>query len=678
MNLFKQILFGLFVLLIFTPQKLKPIEVKQQLFLSTAVDPLGNDISGDRQIGVLGDTLGKPILVIVRDSRGRVVEGVGIIFGVLNDTKAKCSPGFVYTDVDGVGKTEVIAGETTGEFILEAKLKEKPSERVLFTYNIFNRKWIYLLFIQLLGGFSLFFFGFRIAGKGLTKSAGGSLRELIYRFTRNRVLGFISGVFIAFILQSSTAATVMLVGFLTAGLISFVNALSIAIGTAVGATLTVQLIAFKIYNYALLIIAIGFLLNTLRKPLRYYGQFILGFGLIFLGIKVMGEAFVPLNLTGSLEEFFILFKEEPYLVFVLSALFSALVHSSAATIGVVIALSFQTTIGLEHAIPVILGANLGTSTTALIASIRGNRDARMFAFGNFLFKLATVIIFLPFINLWSILFQRTATAVPRQIANSYTFINIGLAVIFLPLINPVGKLIKKLIPRGAREISEGPRYLDRSIIENPAAAIAHAHREVLRMADLVLEMFSESMDVFRKNDKDLMGDLINRDDEVDNLEEAINDYLTDISQEELTNYQSRRITSLFFITDELEHIGDIVSKSLMVYARKKIKQGFIFSDEGFDEIITFHKSVRDNFNLTASVLTTFDKSLAEKLTEERRKGVDTHTKLHNAHIDRLKKGLQETIETSTIHLDFINDLERVNFHISNIGYAILGKISPKS
>lgn len=667
------------VLLIFFSLQIQVVsaEKSQKLFLIKAVDPLGNDISGDRQIGVVNSILGKPFVVTVRDEENNPIKSIAIIFKVLNDEEALCNPSVDYTDINGYAKTEVTSGKRTGEFILEAELLREPSERLIFTYNVFNRRWLYLLFIQLIGGFAIFFFGFRIAGKGLTKSAGGSLRELLYRFTKNRFFGLVSGIIIAFLLQSSTAATVMLVGFLTAGLISFINALSIAIGTAIGTTLTVQLIAFKIHNYSLLVIAIGFLLNSLKRPVRYYGQFILGFGLIFFGIKIMGEAFLPLSMTGSLETFFISFKEHPYFVFLISTIFTALVHSSAATIGVVISLSFQGIIGIEHALPVILGANLGTSTTALIASIRGNREAKMCALGNFLFKLVTVLIFLPLIGFWSNIFQKTNWTIPRQIANSHTFFNIILGVIFLPVVAPVGKLLNKMVPQEKKELLKGPRFLDKNIIENPSAAIAHAHREILRMADMVYEMFTRSMEVFKHNDKDLMRDLVKKDDEVDNLEEAINDYLTSISQEELTDYQSRRITSLFFITGEMEHIGDIVSKSLMVYARKKIHEGFIFSDEGFSELIDFHREIKENFVIAVSALTTFDKGLAGKLMEERQKGVDRHVQLHNAHIDRLKRGLVETIETSTIHLDFIDDLERVIFHISNIGYAILGKVGLK-
>lgn len=667
------------VLLIFFSLQIRVVsaEKSQKLFLIKAVDPLGNDISGDRQIGVVNSILGKPFVVTVRDEENNPIKSIAIIFKVLNDEEALCNPSVDYTDINGYAKTEVTSGKRTGEFILEAELLREPYERLIFTYNVFNRRWLYLLFIQLIGGFAIFFFGFRIAGKGLTKSAGGSLRELLYRFTKNRFFGLVSGIIIAFLLQSSTAATVMLVGFLTAGLISFINALSIAIGTAIGTTLTVQLIAFKIHNYSLLVIAVGFLLNSLKRPVRYYGQFILGFGLIFFGIKIMGEAFLPLSMTGSLEAFFISFKEHPYFVFLISTIFTALVHSSAATIGVVISLSFQGIIGIEHALPVILGANLGTSTTALIASIRGNREAKMCALGNFLFKLVTVLIFLPLIGFWSNIFQKTNWTIPRQIANSHTFFNIILGVIFLPVVAPVGKLLNKMVPQEKKELLVGPRFLDKNIIENPSAAIAHVHREILRMADMVYEMFTRSMEVFKHNDKDLMRDLIKKDDEVDNLEEAINDYLTSISQEELTDYQSRRITSLFFITGEMEHIGDIVSKSLMVYARKKIHEGFIFSDEGFSELIDFHREIKENFVIAVSALTTFDKGLAGKLMEERQKGVDRHVQLHNAHIDRLKRGLVETIETSTIHLDFIDDLERVIFHISNIGYAILGKVGLK-
>lgn len=646
-------------------------------FIEKARDALGNDISGDRQIGIVKEQLTRQFIVSVRDGRGHPSKGVKVLFAVLNDPGAVCNPRGAITDEHGYARTVVVSGEQAGEFILEAAIQKEPSKRQLFSYTLFRKRWMFLLVMQLVGGFSLFFFGFKVAGKGLTKSVGGGLRELLYRFTKNRFLGMLSGVILAFLLQSSTAASVMLVGFVTAGLISLVGAMAVMLGAAIGTTLTVQLIAFKVYNYALFIIAVGFLLNSLKRPMRHYGQFILGFGLIFLGIKFMGEAFVPLNLSGALEQFFVALKEHPYVTCSMAALFAALVHSSAATIGIVISLSFQGTIGLEHALPVVVGANLGMGLTALVASIRGNRESRMFAVGNLLFKLATAIAFLPFAGFWLALIERSAVGVSRQIAHCHTCFNVVLVALFLPLLGPVRRLLPRMVPRERRELRKGPRFLDWSVIDNPAAAIAHAHREILRMADMVTEMFSKSIRVFRNNDKDLMRDLKKKDDEVDTLDERISDYLTHISQEELTDYQSRRIASLFFITDELEHIGDIVSKSLMVYAEKKIQQGFVFSSEGFNEIIAFHRQTERNFKLAADALTTYDSELAGKVKEERNTGVSTHLRLHNAHIERLKRGLVESIETSTIHLDLIDDLERINFHVSNIGYAILGKIGGK-
>ena len=647
------------------------------LILSKASDPLGNDISGDKQTGVVKTSLKNPIIVYVTDNNGKPVKGVAIKFKVLNDEKARCIPQIAYTDINGYAKIKVKPGGRTGEFLLEAHLLKNPAKRLIFTYHIFTKKWLLILIIQVIGGFSLFFFGFRVAGKGLTKSAGGGLREIIFRFTQNRISGLFSGIITAFLLQSSTAATVMLVGFISAGLITFMNAAPVILGTAIGTTLSVQLIAFKIYNYSLLIIVIGFILNSLKKPLRYYGQFILGFGLMFLGIKFMADAFTPLSNSGALEHFFVTFGTHPYLVFFIAAIFTASVHSSAATIAIVISLSFQGIIGLVNALPVILGANLGTSATALLASIRGSRESKMCAVENFIFKLITVLIFLPFTGFWTGVLQKTALSTARQIANAHTIFNIVLASIFLPVIKPFGKLLDKIVPEEEKSLMKGPRYLDKGLLNNPPAAIAHTHREILRMADIVYEMFVRTIDVFRNNDKDLMRDIIKRDDEVDTLEEAINDYLTNISQEELTVYQSRRVASLFFVTDELEHIGDVISKSLMVYARKKIQEGFIFSETGFKEIVDFHSMISKNFSIAISALTTFDKELALRLKEERDVGVNIHIKLHNAHIERLKKGLVESIETSTIHLDFIDDLERINFHISNVGYAILGKTSPK-
>ncbi len=672
--MYKKLIFVFLLIVVICANEVGSSVTSQNLLLEKAKDALGNDISGNRQIGVPKSELSKPILVSVRDERGKGIGNVAVRFRMLNDDIADCNPKVSFTSSDGYAKCIVQTGREPGEFLLEAEVVEEPAKRLIFSYSVFSKAWVLLLFIQLIGGFSLFFFGFRVASKGLLKSAGDRLREMLFRFTKNRLLGLISGAMLTFLLQSSTAATVMLVGFLTTGLITFISVLSVLIGTAVGTTLTVQLIAFRIYNYSLLIVAFGFLLNSLKKPIRYYGQFILGFGLIFLGIKIMGQAFLPLSLSGSLEKFFLSFTEHPILIFLISTIFTAIVHSSVATIGITISLSFQGIIGLEQAFPVILGANLGTSATALLASIKGNREAKMYAAANFLFKFITVFVFFPFMGFWSRMLFSVGGSTARQIANMHTVFNVALAIIFLPLIKPIANLFQRIVPEGKEQLSKGPKFLDKGLLENPAAAIAHTNREVLRMADMAYEMFADSIDVFKTNDKDQMRDIIKKDDELDELEEAVNDYLTSISQEELTDYQSKRITSLFFISGELEHIGDIVSKSFMVYAGKKIKESFLFSREGFREIIDFHRKIGKNFSNAISAITTYDKTLAARLMGTRKWGVDKHIELHNAHIERLKKGFVETIETSTIHLDFIDDLERVNFHISNVGKAIMGKV----
>jgi phosphate:Na+ symporter len=388
------------------------------------------------------------------------------------------------------------------------------------------------------------------------------------------------------------------------------------------------------------------------------------------------EASIPLKYFPGFTETVMSFGNYPILGIIISMLFTFLVHSSAATIGIAVGLAFSGLIGLKAAIPIILGANLGTSFSPLFASLKASWEARRVAIGHTIFKLIIVIAILPFISQLTKLFSHTSNFLPRQIANAHTLINIIAAIIFLPLLKPFEKLLIKILPdRIADKNKITPLYIDQDILDAPAMALAQAHREVLHMGDTVIDMYNKSLTTFLNNDKEARKEVAIADDKVDNLEKNIMTYLTRISSSELTADLSKRNVALLYITDDLEHIGDIISKSLMSYTKKKIDNGLSFSEQGLNEISEFHKQVYFTMQKALAALSSWDKNLAQETVARREFGNIRLQELHNLHLERLKAGFKESIDTSTIHLDFIADLERINFHCVKIGLAILQALS---
>ena len=657
---------------------------QERVLISKPTDPLGRDISGDRQIGVVRQPLKKPIIVELTDKKGNPLSGKLVHFRIVGEPQENRYTGVraslreqeVYTDPHGYAKTYLVLGAAKGRYYVMAT-SPNAEEELYYTFLGLEKSWPFSTAIGIGGGLALFLFGFGFGSRGLTRAAGDRLRRLLWNLTKNRFLSLLAGISITTILQSSTAATVMLVSFANVDLISLGPALGVILGADIGTTLTVQVIAFKIMDYALIIIALGLLIMTFsrRSPNKYIGQSILGFGLLFYGMKVMADSVSLFSFSPTFHEFIAALGHNPLFGIVVAALVTALLHSSAATIGIILTLSFQGLMDLRAAIPIVLGANIGTCITALTAAIRGTTEARRVAVAHVLFKVLTVGLLLIFITPFIELVERTSHNPSRQIANAHTLFNLLAGLIFLPLLEPYRRFIVRLIPRKAGAPGRfRPIYLDERVLTTPSLALGYASREIIRMAEITYSMVEKAIEVFKHNDTELRKQIIAEDDKVDCLEETITPYLTKLSQQELSADQSKREVELLYIVDELEHIGDIVSKNLMSYAYKKINQGLLFSREGMREIEYYHEEVLKTFRMAISALTSSDRRVASEVIKRRESLNELLRKFHRKHIDRLHRGLKESLETSTIHLDFISDLERINFHATNIGAELLETI----
>jgi phosphate:Na+ symporter len=530
------------------------------------------------------------------------------------------------------------------------------------------------LLIILFGGMALLLYGMQLTGEGLQRAAGARLRQILTHLTSNRVAAALTGAAVTALIQSSTATTVMLIGFVQAGVLSLNQAMGIILGADVGTTFTVQLLAFKIYDYALLLVGLGFsvLLAAKRGLLRDLAQAVLGFGLIFLGLKLMIDGMEPLKASPLVAEALLTFAESPILGIAVAAAFSALVHSSAATIGLAIALSAHGLLPLAGAVPLVLGANIGTCATALAASVGSSTEAKRVGVAHIGFKLLGAVVVLPFLGPFVSLAAASAADPARQIANAHTFFNIGISLLFLPFQGLAGRLIVSLVPdRPEEERRFQTRYLDERFAEQPGLAIGQATREALRMADIAQGMFRDAAQVFRTGSQELLEDVERRDDQLDYLEREIKLFLTRLDKHTMNQELSQREIALLGFIGNMENIGDIIDKNLMELARKKLYQGRRFSEPGEAELMDFHAQVSKNLERAIVAFATSDRALAQEVLEQRTAIRQRERELRQSHLDRLRAGLAESVETSEIHLDVLTNLKRINSHITALVYPIL-------
>ncbi len=526
-------------------------------------------------------------------------------------------------------------------------------------------------------------YGIRLSRNGIQLLAGNRLRPLISAATHNRLSALGVGILITLILQSSTATTAFLVSFARTGLLSLPQAMGVILGADIGTTLVVILLSIrKITDLSLLLLVVGVAMDFFaqRKKGHYLSRVFCGFGFVFFGMQLMVRATTPLTQNHLLAEIFSTLGENPPYAFLAATLLTALVQNSATTLGLTIALAFSGVVNLHQAIPIVLGANVGTCANSFLSSIGGGADAKRVALSHLFFKLSGALLVLLFLSTvtkplddliqrWPVLNQHLSF----QIAIIHVLFNFTLSLLFLPLIKIGASLITQLIPEPFSAATQrfGPKYLDPKSLETPALAFANAKREILRMAEIAFEMFSKTITVFEKDDGDLLSYIEEQDDKVDQLDREIKFYLAKISQENLAPDQARMQIHLVAITGDLEEICDVINKNILELAEKKIQKNRHFSEEGWKEIVDTHSKVLENFQLTISTFTSEDEGLARKVTHHEKHLATLEDRYLESHLQRLHLGLKETIETSSIHLDLLSNFRRINSKLTAIVKTIL-------
>ena len=445
--------------------------------------------------------------------------------------------------------------------------------------------WLRLL-MGLFGGLAMFLFGMEQMSDGLKGAAGDTLKDVLARLTKNRFMGALTGAFVTAVLNSSSVTTVLVVGFISAGFMSLPQSIGVIMGANIGSTFTAQIIAFNVTQYALIMVALGFylLFTAKQEKNRYYGAMIMGLGLVFYGMGVMGEAMQPLR---SYEPFIELMQkmENPLLGILVGAVFTGLVQSSAATTGIAIVMATEGLISLPAGIALAFGANIGTCVTAILAAIGKPVEAKRAAAVHTLFNIAGVLVWVMFIPLLVDIVTaispatpelagkaRMAAEVPRQIANAHTIFNISNTLLFIGFTSVFARLVEKLIPEKPLDtkVIVTPKFLDDELIEVPPMALERVRLEIGHMGDIISDMMSGVQTAWRQRDREALDEVLRMDDKVDILHEAILGYLGRIRRETMTNEQSVEFQSLMTATVNLEGLADIIESELVTLGKQAI------------------------------------------------------------------------------------------------------------
>lgn len=529
------------------------------------------------------------------------------------------------------------------------------------------------ILIGLFGGLGIFIYGMNLTSEGLQKAAAHRMKTVLSTLTDNPALGVVVGIVITVLLQSSSATTVLLVGFVSASLMTLGQALGVMLGAAVGTTLTVQLIAFKITDYALLLVGIGVAMGLFsRRPKhKHVGQAVLGFGFVFYGMMVMSSAVYPLRSYPVFVEVLVRLSDNLMLALVVSTVFTAIIQGSAASIALIMTLAMQGALSLDAAISMTLGANIGTTATALLASIKSSREAKRVAVAHLLFKVMGVVVFIPFLGPFKALIQMTSADVGRQVANSHSIYNIVNMLLFLPFTSRLGELMTRLIP-DAEEEEKVAKFLDERVLDVPDLALEQARNEVLRMAGILREqMLGKVMSLLHTGDEGLMEKINETERTIDFLYGVLTRYLASLAQRNLTEGQSEQAVKLLYTCNDLEHMGDVIM-GISQIARKMNQAGLQVPEEGWRELSSMYGKVQDNFNMAIEALSKDDQKTAGIVIKARPETLRLEKTLRYSHFQRLAADNRGSLEISSVYQDLINYLLQINHHSVSIAQAVMG------
>lgn len=529
------------------------------------------------------------------------------------------------------------------------------------------------LVINLLGGLGLFLFGMKMMGDGLENFAGDKLKGIFDKITSNPIKGVITGAVVTMLIQSSSAATVMVVGFVNSGIMNLMQAAYVIMGANIGTTITAQLITFNFSSIVPVFIAIGaaFVLFNKKKNLKEIGYIALGFGILFLGLNNMSGAMKPLRESVVFTDLILGLRGHAILSLLVGALMTAVIQSSSAVTGILVALASSGVIPIDVAIPVLLGSNIGTCVTALISSLGTTNAAKKAALIHFFFNVIGALIFLipPIRGLLQTLVTSITPGaggeeVARQIANSHTIFNVTNTILLLPFTKYLVALVNRLLPEDESEELPKVKFIDDRLLETPSIAFGQSTNEVVRMGNLAKKNLQYALDGFMNGNSDLIDKVYKNESIINLLEGDITRYLVKLSNSDISDIQRAQLASYFHVVNDIERIGDH-AENIADFAREKVDKNLNFSEDAINEIRNLAKLCIECIDNSLACFADYNKDGAAEVRKLEDKIDASEKALRNSHIRRLNSGICNAT-VGTMFLDLISNLERVGDHAMNI------------
>lgn len=529
--------------------------------------------------------------------------------------------------------------------------------------------------IQLLGAVALLLWGLRMVHTGITRGFGAQLHHAINRSVASRPKALLAGMGVTMVVQSSTATALIVSSFASRGFMEASSAYAVMLGADVGTTIVAQILSFDISFLSPLLILTGLIMHkTLKRATpRQIGRALIGLGLMLLALGIIVHTSEPMRDSEALRSLFAALSDAPLIVLILTALLTWVAHSSLAVVLLIMSYAATGVVSVPLALVMVLGANLGGTIPPIVATLNEGILARRVTIGNAVFKAVGIAVCLPILDFFPDLLVHMGGPAARQVVNFHTAFNVGVALVFFLLVPTAARIAERLLPSDEDTDSpEHARFLDMSVIETPAVALSCAAREVLRMGEFVETMVNGVITCLKGNDVQSATELMAMEDLVDRRYEDIKLYVAGIARQEVDEADSHRIADILSFTTNLEYIGDIVENLLRLVVTKS-KKNLRFSDEGMAELVDLHKKVATNLKLAMAVFMSEDIVVARKLVTAKRSVSSLERRYAANHMERLREGRPESIESSGLHMDMLRDLRRVHSHITSVAYPILDR-----
>jgi phosphate:Na+ symporter len=529
--------------------------------------------------------------------------------------------------------------------------------------------------LDLMGAVALLLWGLHMVHSGILRAFGADLRRFLAKALGNRFAAFGTGLGLTALLQSSTAAALMTASFAAEGMVALVPALAIMLGANVGTTLIVQALSFNVMAAAPVLFVLGLLAfrGGARTRIKDLGRVAIGIGLILLALHILIDSLAPAENAPAARALFAAITADPILCVLIAAGLTWAAHSSVATVLLIMSLAYSNFVSPVAALALVLGANLGSAINPLFeGGRRGDPISYRLPLGNLINRVVGIALFVPFLPWIADALRHIQPDAAKMTAEFHIGFNVALAALFMPLLDPLARLLTRLLPaRPSVNDPALPRHLEESVLDTPSLALADAARETLRLGDFVEEMLRKVMTALMTGDRALVAEVTRMDNIVDRLEEAIKLYVTKLTRGSLDETEGKRAMEIISFTINLEHIGDIIDKNLSELAAKKIKRRIEFSPEGAEELAAFHKRILNNLKLAFAVFMSGDVASARELIAEKTRVRSAELAAAERHFERLREGRPETLETTSLHLDVLRDLKRIHSHICSVAYPVL-------